>query len=99
MTTQFEKEGRTPILTEAFNDLEVYDFTLISGQLSNQAGNRFVLLAHPDNANNVMLGTLNNITFPLAAGVGISLEIENLNQVYAYVQSGDKLNVMILKEV
>ncbi len=97
--TRYENEGNPPIVTERFNTVTSYSYTTMSGQMDSVAGYRFVLLANPGNSNNVLVGSIGEITFPMEAGFGISLDIENLNQLYANIQAGDILHLMVLSEV
>lgn len=98
--TQYEKEGRAPILTEQFNAVNAYVYVTMSGQMNPVVGHKFILMADPSNVNNVLIGgALGAITFPMEAGFGLSLEIENLDELFANIQSGDKLHILVLSEV
>jgi len=97
--TDYEKEGRAPILTEQFNTVVGYTFTTMSGQMSDVDGMRFIFRADPDNSGTVKIGGLGTMLFPMDAGFGLTMEVENLNQVYANVPAGDKLHVLVLNEV
>ena len=97
--TQFEQEGLAPILTEQFDTVASYQYMVMSGQLDDVEGLRFIFLANPANSNNVLIGGSASQTFPLAAGFGLTMEIENLNQVYADIESGDILDILVLSEV
>lgn len=99
MKTKYEKEGNPPIVTERFNTVTTYSYTTMSGQMDNIAGYKFVLLADAGNSNDILIGSVGAITFPMEAGLGLSLEIENLNQLYASIQAGDALQVLVLSEV
>ncbi len=43
-------------------------------------------------------GALGAMTFPMEPGFGLSLEIENLNELFANIQSGDELHILVLSE-
>ena len=97
--TQWSDEGRAPIELETYNTLT---FITVSGtgQLGDVTCKRAVFLARPGNSGNVFLGSETGIyTFPLEAGFGISLEVENLNQVFYQTTGGDRLHVTVLTEV
>lgn len=96
--TWFGQRGEAPILTERFDTVTAYVITTISGQLNDVEGLRFQIIADPANGNNVLIGGSSSITFPMEAGLGIVAEIENLNEIYANIQSGDKLHVLVYTE-
>ncbi len=96
--TDFGKRGHAPILTEQFDTVTAYVVTTISGQLNDVEGLRFQILADSANGSNVLIGGATSMTFPMEAGLGIVVEIENLNEIYANIQSGDKLHVLVLTE-
>lgn len=96
--TQFGREGRAPLLTEQFDTVTAIEVTTVSGQLGDVSGLRFHILADPANSNNILIGGESSMTFPLEPGLGITLEVENLDQLYANIQSGDKLQVLVLDE-
>ncbi len=96
--TRYEKEGNPPIVTERFNTVANYSYTTMSGQLDDVAGYKFILMANPGNAANVLIGSLGAETFPMEPGLGLALEIENLNQIYADIAAGDLLHVLVLSE-
>ena len=98
--TLFEREGRAPILTAQFNTVNAYRYVTMSGQMNSIAGYKFILMANPSNVNNVLIGgALGAMTFPMEPGFGLSLEIENLNELFANIQSGDELHILVLSEV
>ena len=96
--TRYGRRGIAPVLTERFDTVTAYEVTTISGQLNDVSGLRFTLLADPDNTNTLLIGGEGSITFPMEAGFGMVVEIENLNEIYAVIQSGDKLHVLVLDE-
>ena len=98
MSTKYENEGNAPIVSERFNTVTAYSYDAMDGQMDSVAGYRFILLADPGNAANVLIGSEGAITFPMEAGFGLSLEIENLDELYATVGAGDTLHVMVLTE-
>lgn len=96
--TLFGKWGKAPILTERFDTVTAYVVTTISGQLNDVEGLRFQILADPANTSNILVGGVSSMTFPMEAGLGIVPEIENLNEIYANIQAGDKLHVLVYTE-
>ena len=97
--TQYEKEGNAPIITETFDALVVYEYTSSDTQLGNLTGLRFLLLADPANAANVLIGGSSGAkTFPMEAGFGLTLEVENLNQIFVTITGSDKLHALVYNE-
>ena len=98
--TQYTNEGRAPILIEAFNTFVPYKYdNSDSGQLPDLSGLRFVVMADPANNANVLVGNAaDNITFPFTPGFAMVFEIDNLNQIFATISSGDYLHVLVFNE-
>ena len=97
--TQFGRKGQAGLLFEQFDTLNIVTISGTTGQLPDTEGLRFLLIAHPDNVGPLYLGD-DGVTygFPMEAGLKLTLEIENLNQVYVEMGANDQLNILILDE-
>lgn len=97
--TAFERHGGFPHVSEQFNTVSFLEITSSNdGQLPSMSGYAFCFVGDPDNDGNVLLGHDNNPTFPLAPGAGLTLLVENLNQVWCDVPSDHSLHIVLLSE-